>query len=176
MVASQGPTACSTSQGNSFLSPALSMLSPGCLGHLHPDFWGKQVIFCPRQLGGFLLMLFSQHSRSTDQNPKPESAFLSSAIPWALLEVLVVMKTPCPDLLSASPDGSHGGTSLLTLSGLTHVGFGVTFFGTHQLGITSVIQNEVLWLEVPINDPFGMQVGKGFHHARRVKPGGGILK
>lgn len=68
-----------------------------------------------------------------------------------------------------------GGTLLLTLS-QTCGGAGGIFFGTHQLGITSVIQNEVLWLEVPINDPFGMQVGKGFHYARRVKPGGGILK
>jgi len=53
----------------------------------------------------------------------------------------------------------------------------VTFFGkpdvagTHQFGITSMIQNEVFWLEVPINDPFGMQIGKCFDHACCVKPG-----
>lgn len=88
----------------------------------------------------------------------------------------MVMTKPSPGLLSAAPDGPTGGTFLLTLSGQTHVGVWGHFFGTHQLGITSVIQDEVLWLEVPINDPFGMQVGKGFHHTCRVEPGRGILK
>lgn len=43
--------------------------------------------------------------------------------------------------------------------------------GTHQFGITSMIQNEVFWLEVPINDSFGMQIGKSFNYTRRVKSG-----
>lgn len=43
--------------------------------------------------------------------------------------------------------------------------------GTHQFGITSMIQNEVFWFEVPINDPFGMQIGKSFDHTCCVKPG-----
>lgn len=43
---------------------------------------------------------------------------------------------------------------------------------SHQFGISSVVQNKVLWFEVSVDDSFGMQVGKGLHHTRRVKPGG----
>lgn len=43
--------------------------------------------------------------------------------------------------------------------------------GTYQFGITSMIQNEVFWLEVPINYSFGMQICKSFDYACRIKPG-----
>lgn len=47
---------------------------------------------------------------------------------------------------------------------------------TDQLGVASVIQDEIFWLEVPVNDSFGMQIGKGFHHACCVKSGRRIFK
>lgn len=47
---------------------------------------------------------------------------------------------------------------------------------TDQLGVASVIQDEIFWFEVPVNDSFGMQIGKRFHHACCVKSGRRIFK
>lgn len=48
--------------------------------------------------------------------------------------------------------------------------------GTDQFGVASVIQDEIFWLEVPVNDSFGMQIGEGFHHTRGVESGRRIFK
>ena len=47
---------------------------------------------------------------------------------------------------------------------------------SYQLGVAPVVQYEVLRFQVSINDAFGMQIGEGLHHARRVEPGGGVLE
>lgn len=41
---------------------------------------------------------------------------------------------------------------------------------SHQFGITSVVQYQVLRFEVSVYDSFGMQVSERLHHTRRVKP------
>lgn len=47
---------------------------------------------------------------------------------------------------------------------------------THQLGVSTVVQYEVLRLQVSVYDAFGMQVGEGFHHTAGVEAGGGVLE
>ena len=46
----------------------------------------------------------------------------------------------------------------------------------HQLGVSPVVQYEVLWFEVSVDDAFGMQVSKGLHHAGCIEPCGRVLK
>lgn len=41
----------------------------------------------------------------------------------------------------------------------------------YQFSIAPVVQYKVLWFEVSVDDSFGMQVGKCFHHTGCVKPG-----
>lgn len=41
----------------------------------------------------------------------------------------------------------------------------------YQFSIAPVVQYKVLRFEVSVDDSFGMQVGKGFHHTGCVKPG-----
>lgn len=47
---------------------------------------------------------------------------------------------------------------------------------THQFGVSVAVQDEVLWFQVSVDDAFGVQVGKGFHHTAGVEPGGGVFK
>lgn len=47
---------------------------------------------------------------------------------------------------------------------------------THQLGVSTVVQYEVLRLQVSVYDAFGVQVGEGFHHTAGVEAGGGVLE
>lgn len=52
----------------------------------------------------------------------------------------------------------------------------VSVMAPHQLGVASVIQDEVLWLEISVNDPFGMQISESLHHAGCVKACCGVFK
>lgn len=54
--------------------------------------------------------------------------------------------------------------------------FFVPLLLSYQFGIAPVVQYEVLWFEVSVNDSFGMQVGEGLHHTSCVKPGSWVLK
>jgi len=42
--------------------------------------------------------------------------------------------------------------------------------------VVLLIQEQVLWLQVSVDDAFGMQIGERLHHARRVEPRGGVLE
>lgn len=47
---------------------------------------------------------------------------------------------------------------------------------TNQFGVSVAVQYEVLRFQVSVYDAFGMQVGKGFDHAARVKASGWIIE
>lgn len=47
---------------------------------------------------------------------------------------------------------------------------------TYQLSISSAVQDQVLRLQVPVDDAFGMQVSECFNHAASVEPSGGVIK
>ena len=46
----------------------------------------------------------------------------------------------------------------------------------YQFSIAPVVQYKILRFKVSVDDSFGMQVGKGFHHTGCVKPGCWVLK
>lgn len=46
----------------------------------------------------------------------------------------------------------------------------------HQLSVSSVVQYQVLWFEVSVDDAFGMQISEGLRHTRRVESSSGVLE
>ena len=46
----------------------------------------------------------------------------------------------------------------------------------HQLDVAGPVQEEILGLQVPVDDPPGVEVVEGLHNAGRVETGGAVVK
>lgn len=74
------------------------------------------------------------------------------------------------DSLAAATKGAERDSSFSLLTWL------IPRLPSHQFGVAPAVQYKVLWFEVSVDDAFGMQVGEGLHHTRRVESGRRVVK